>query len=105
VTTTADVVGADQHAIPLKSVTDALRLRNSLLGAFEAAAAHGARAEVGATRLVIVGGGASGVEVAGYSADFLIPSFAHDYPQLAAPRCRSPCSSSATGSSPACIPL
>jgi NADH:ubiquinone reductase (H+-translocating) len=63
-------------------VTDALRLRNSLLGAFEAAAAHGARAEVGATRLVIVGGGASGVEVAGYSADFLIPSFAHDYPQL-----------------------
>jgi NADH:ubiquinone reductase (H+-translocating) len=63
-------------------VTDALRLRNSLLGAFEAAAAHGARAEVGASRLVIVGGGASGVEVAGYSADFLIPSFAHDYPQL-----------------------
>jgi NADH:ubiquinone reductase (H+-translocating) len=36
----ADVPGAAAHAIPLKQVTDAARLRNRLLRSFETAAAH-----------------------------------------------------------------
>lgn len=82
------VAGAARHALPLKSVTDAIRLRNSLLRCFEAAAAHPQLAEEGATSAAIIGGGASGVEVAGYLADFLFPTFARDYPQLDPQRMR-----------------
>ena len=82
------MAGAARHALPLKSVTDAIQLRNSLLRSFEAAAAHPQLAEEGATSAAIIGGGASGVEVAGYLADFLFPTFARDYPQLDPERMR-----------------
>jgi NADH:ubiquinone reductase (H+-translocating) len=78
------VAGAQRYAIPLKSIGDAILLRNSLLRAFEEAAAHPDRVADGLTSVVIVGGGSSGVEMAGYLADFLIPTLAADHPQLAA---------------------
>jgi NADH dehydrogenase len=68
--------------VPLKSVTDATRLRNSVLRSFEDAAAHPQSAGRGMTSVAVIGGGASGVEIAGYLADILFRSFAHDYPSV-----------------------
>lgn len=76
------VPGAAAHAIPLKSVTDAVRLRNSVLRSFEAAAADRERIAGGATSVVIVGGGSTGVEVAGYLRDLFRYSFVSDYPHI-----------------------
>ena len=77
------VPGASQHAIPMKTALDAARLRNNLLRSFEFAAAHPERRDKGMTSVAIVGGGPTGVEVAGYLADFLFHySFPHDYPNL-----------------------
>lgn len=82
------VPGAAEHAIPLKAVTDATRVRNSILRSFEAAAAHPDRVGPGATTIAIVGGGASGVELAGYLSDVLLRSFVKDYPQIPRDRMR-----------------
>lgn len=77
------VPGADQHAIPMKTPLDAVRLRNNLLQCFEFAAAHPELTDAGTTSVAIIGGGPTGVEVAGYLADFLFRySFPHDYPSL-----------------------
>lgn len=77
------IPGAAEHGIPLKSVSDATRLRNRLLQSFEAAAADPAAATPAATSIVVVGGGSTGVELSGYVANFLFhEQFAADYPQL-----------------------
>lgn len=77
------VPGASRHAIPMKTALDAARLRNNLLRSFEYAAAHPERRDKGMTSVAIIGGGPTGVEVAGYLADFLFHySFPHDYPNL-----------------------
>src|SRR5579864_8480833 len=79
----ADVSGAADHAIPLKSVADAARLRNALLRAFEVAAAHPTEASPGDTSVAVVGGGPTGVEISGYVANFLFHhQFRADYPQI-----------------------
>ena len=79
----AGVPGAARYAIPLKSVNDARTLRNSLLRSFEHAATRPTRACKADTRIVVVGGGPTGVELSGYVANFLFHhQFAADYPQL-----------------------
>jgi NADH dehydrogenase len=79
----ADVPGAAAHAIPLKQVTDATRLRNRLLRSFETVAAHPGEADLGDTSIAVVGGGPTGVELSGYIANFLFHyQFHADYPQL-----------------------
>ena len=83
------VPGADGHAIPMKTPLDAVRLRNNLLRSFEFAAAHPEFTDAGVTSVAIIGGGFTGVEVAGYLADFLFRySFPHDYPNLPSDRTR-----------------
>ena len=82
------VVGAAEHAVPLKTIIDATRVRNSILRSFEAAAARPDRVGPGATTIAIVGGGASGVELAGYLSDVLFRSFVKDYPQISRDRMR-----------------
>ena len=79
----AAVPGAAKQAIPLKSPTDAARLRNRLLRSFEAAARDPKRSSVGDTSIAVIGGGPTGVELTGYVADFLFRyQFSADYPQL-----------------------
>jgi NADH:ubiquinone reductase (H+-translocating) len=79
----AGVPGAAAHAIPLKQVTDAARLRNRLLRSFETAAAHPGQAPADATSIAVIGGGPTGVELSGYIANFLFHyQFTADYPQL-----------------------
>jgi len=82
------VPGAAEYTIPLKTVTDATRVRNSILRSFEAAAAHPGRVGPEATTVAIVGGGASGVELAGYLSDILFRSFVKDYPLIPRDRMR-----------------
>ena len=82
------VPGAAEHSVPLKTVTDAIRVRNSILRSFEAAATHPDRAGPEATTVAIVGGGASGVELAGYLSDILFRSFVNDYPLIPRDRMR-----------------
>ena len=82
------VTGAAEYAVPLKSVVDATRLRNSVLRSFEAAAAHPDRVEPGQTSVAIVGGGATGVELAGYLSDVMFRSFVQDYPRIPRERMR-----------------
>jgi NADH dehydrogenase len=82
------VPGAAEHAVPLKTAIDATHIRNSIVRSFEAAAAHPGRAGPQATTIAIVGGGASGVELAGYLSDVLFRSFAEDYPLIAPDRMR-----------------
>ena len=82
------VAGAAEHAVPLKTATDATRVRNSILRSFEAAAAHPERVGPEATAIAIVGGGSSGVELAGYLSDVLFRSFVKDYPLITRDRMR-----------------
>ena len=54
-----------EHAFPLYSLDDAERLRTRIIQAFEEADWDAGRADDGAITFVIVGGGPTGVEVAG----------------------------------------
>lgn len=59
------IPGVADHGFPLYVLPDAVRLRNHILGRFEAADADPDAVEDGALTFVVVGGGPTGVEVAG----------------------------------------
>lgn len=59
------VPGAAEFSLPLYSVPDALALRSRVMEVFEAADARPERIDQGALDFVVVGGGATGVEIAG----------------------------------------
>ena len=70
--------GMARHALPLKSVGDALFLRNRIIAHLEQAElADNEVARTWFTTFVVVGGGFSGVEVAGEISDFLHASRAY----------------------------
>ena len=64
-TNTFGIPGVDHHGFPLYNLADAVRLRNHVLERFEAADAEPALLDDGALTFVVVGGGPTGVEVAG----------------------------------------
>jgi NADH dehydrogenase len=75
-----DTPGAE-HAFPLYSLEDALRLRSRILAVFEDADADPSRVDRGALNFVIVGAGATGTEVAGAVAELIrdvLPSHFRD---------------------------
>jgi NADH dehydrogenase len=75
------VPGAEEHAYPLYSATDAERLRNRILQLFEDADLDPSRIDRGALNFVVVGGGPTGVETAGALADLVndvMPDRYHD---------------------------
>jgi len=59
------VPGAARHSLPLYTLADARRLRNHVLERLEAADAHPEDFDGGAPTFVVVGGGATGVEISG----------------------------------------
>src|SRR4051812_38679451 len=75
--------GAAEHAFPLYSLEDAERLRSRILGVFEAADREPALLDQGALNFVVVGGGATGVEIAGALADLIADTMAVEYRDLA----------------------
>jgi NADH dehydrogenase len=65
------VPGAEQFTLPLYSLTDAEKLRSAILEAFEAADRNPSDATAGLLNFVVVGGGPTGVEMAGTLSDML----------------------------------
>jgi NADH dehydrogenase len=59
------IPGVREHGYPLKNVPDAVNLRNHVLRQFERYDRMGAQAEPGTLTFVVVGGGPTGVEMAG----------------------------------------
>ncbi len=78
---TADfgVPGVSQHAFPLKSVGDAVAIRNHVLDRFEVAGGSGNEGEL---TFAVAGGGATGVEVAGAMAELRDVLLRRDYVEL-----------------------
>jgi NADH:ubiquinone reductase (H+-translocating) len=64
-TNTFGIPGVEQHGFPLYNLDDATALRNHVLERFEAADADPSLVDDGALTFVVVGGGPTGVEVAG----------------------------------------
>jgi NADH dehydrogenase len=74
--------GADEHAFPLYTLPQAVRLKQHLLRRFEEAAKHPALVEEGYLDVVIVGGGPTGVETAGALSELFHGVFPEDYPTI-----------------------
>jgi NADH dehydrogenase len=74
--------GADQHALPLYTMEDALRIRRHILTRFEAVDKNPALIDEGALTVSIVGGGPTGVELAGALVDLYRSDLKADYPNL-----------------------
>ena len=76
------VEGAADHAFPLYTLSDAVRLKNHVLRQWEAADKDQALIEDGALNIVVVGGGPTGVETAGALAELYTGVFRKDYPDV-----------------------
>jgi len=83
VTNTFGVPGADEHAYSLKNLEEAVRLRNHILRSFEAAAwTADPDARLNRLCFVVVGGGPTGVELAGAMAELMTGALKRDFPRL-----------------------
>jgi NADH dehydrogenase len=71
--------GASEHSFPLYSLDDATRLRSRILGLFEQVDRDPALVARGALNFVVVGGGPTGVEVAGALADMIAVTVPVEY--------------------------
>jgi NADH dehydrogenase len=80
--------GAAEHAFPLYTVMNAVRLRNRILERFEAADRDPTLIEDGVLNFVIVGAGPTGVETAGALSDLFYNLLPDDYHQLATDNAR-----------------
>ena len=74
--------GAAEHAFPMYTLPDAVRLKNHVLERWEAADKDDDLVEDGALTAVVVGGGPTGVETAGALAELYRTNFVDDYPNL-----------------------
>src|SRR5205823_13808006 len=84
---TFGVPGVAEHAFGLKSVLEAIRLRNHVLHQYERAAADPALVDDGVLTFVVVGGGPTGVELSGALCE-LRRVLRKDYPRLDVDRTR-----------------
>jgi NADH:ubiquinone reductase (H+-translocating) len=75
--------GAEEHAFPLYSLDDATRLRSRIIGVFEDADRDPSLLDRGALNFVVVGGGPTGVELAGALADMIRETMTVEYRDLA----------------------
>jgi NADH dehydrogenase len=80
--------GAAEHAFPLYTLMNAVKLRNRILERFEAADRDPALIQDGALNFVIVGAGPTGVETAGALSDLFYNLLPRDYHQLATENAR-----------------
>jgi NADH dehydrogenase len=73
------VEGAAEHAFPLYTLSDAVRLKNHVLERWEAADRKPSLIEDGALNMVVVGGGPTGVELAGAIKEIAGQTIPKDY--------------------------
>ncbi|MCU1457364.1 MAG: FAD-dependent oxidoreductase [Actinomycetia bacterium] len=76
------IPGVSEHAIPLKTMADATRIRSRVLRRFEAANANPALVDQGALTFVVAGGGPTGVELCGALAELIEKVLAKDFKHL-----------------------
>jgi NADH:ubiquinone reductase (H+-translocating) len=79
------VSGAPQHTFPLRTLSDAIALRNHIIRCFEQAVRQNGKDIFlleQLTTFVIVGGGTTGVEIAGALQELIHDCLIKDYPQL-----------------------
>src|SRR6266508_2981186 len=76
------VPGVSEHTIPLKTLRDATRVRSTVLRRFEQATANPAFIEQGALRVVVAGGGPTGVELSGALAERVTKVLVKDFKNL-----------------------
>ncbi len=74
--------GAAEHAFPMYTLVDAVKLKNHVLERWEATDKNSALLDDGALTVVVVGGGPTGVETAGAVAELYRTNFTKDYPTL-----------------------
>ena len=74
--------GAEENGFPLYVLEDAIALRNHILERFEAADADPSLVDDGALSFVVVGGGPTGVEVAGALSELFRMVLRKDFPRL-----------------------
>jgi NADH dehydrogenase len=80
--------GAAEHAFPMYTLADAVRLKDHVLGRWEAADRDPSLIEDGALNVVVVGGGPTGVESVGAMAELYRNGFSEDYPDIPQERAR-----------------
>lgn len=80
--------GALEHAFPMYTLGQAVRLKDHLVERWEAADRDPALVEDGALNIVIVGGGPTGVETAGAMSELYRAEFSKDYPNVAPEQAR-----------------
>jgi NADH dehydrogenase len=71
--------GAEQHTFPLYTLQDAETLRSTILKTFEAADHDPEKSDGGLLNFVVVGGGPTGVEMAGNLSDMLLRVFKREF--------------------------
>jgi NADH:ubiquinone reductase (H+-translocating) len=74
--------GADQYALPLYTMEDAIRLKEHILKTLEEVDKNPALIDGGALNFCVVGGGPTGVELAGALVELLHTELKKDYPNL-----------------------
>ena len=82
------IPGAEEHGLPLYTLADAAAVRNHVLSCFEAADREPALVDDGALTFVIVGGGPTGVEVAGALAELFAKVLRKDFGRLEVSRAK-----------------
>jgi NADH dehydrogenase len=82
------IPGVDEHAFPLKTLPDAVRLRNHILATFERADADPDLIDAGTLNFVLAGGGPTGVELAGALSELIAHNLARDFHHLDVTRAR-----------------
>jgi len=76
------VPGVAAHAIPLKTLADATRVRSTVLRRFEEADVDPTQVERGVLTVVVAGGGPTGVELCGALAELFTNVLAKDFKEL-----------------------
>ncbi len=74
--------GAEEHALDVKGLSDALRVRNHVIDRFEEAEHLDGRAPEDLLTFVVVGGGPTGVEAAADMHDLIFDVLEDDYPNV-----------------------
>jgi NADH:ubiquinone reductase (H+-translocating) len=82
------VDGAAEHAFPMYTLPDAMRLKNHVLKLWEEADRQPELVDDGVLNIVVVGGGPTGVETAGALAELYRGVFPKDFPSLPHDRAR-----------------